>query len=92
MEDEPLPLREQCFLHLVSHVMEYSPQELALLPVHYRRALLRVIAPVHLYHLEQTAVVNGINTDAIWTEIYQLQTGSVDGWNWCPARDMDQHR
>ena len=86
MEDEPLPLREQCFLHLVSHVVEYSPQELALLPVHYRRALLRVIAPVHLYHLEQTAVVNGINTDAIWTEIYQLQTGSVDGWNWCPAR------
>ena len=86
MEDEPLSLREQCFLHLVSHVMEYSPQELALLPVHHRHALLRVIAPVHLYRLEQTAVANGIDTDAIWKEIYQ--TGSrlpVDRRSWCPA-------
>ena len=72
MEDEPLSLREQCFLHLVCHVMEYSPQELALLPAHYRRALLRAIAPVYLFHLEQTAVAKGIDTDDIWTEINQL--------------------
>ena len=69
MEDEPLPLREQCFLHLVSHVMEYSPRELALLPEHHRHTLLRVVAPVHLYRLEQTAVANGIDTDAMWKDI-----------------------
>ena len=69
MEEGPLPLREQCFLHLVCHVMEYSPQEVALLPVHHRRALLRTIAPVHLYCLEQSAIANGIDTDAIWKEI-----------------------
>ena len=68
MEDKTLPLREQCFLHVVCHVMEYSPQELALLPVPHRRALLRTIAPVHLYCLEQTSVASGINTDAIWKD------------------------
>ena len=61
-----MSLREQYFLHLVSHVMEYSPQELALLPVYHWHTLLRMVAPVHHYYLEQTAVANQIDTDAIW--------------------------
>ena len=72
MEDGPLSLRDQCFLHLASCIKEYSPQELSLLPKHSRRALLRILPPAHLYHLEQTAVADGIDTDAIWKEISKL--------------------
>ena len=96
MEDEPLALGEQCFLHLVSHVMEYSPQELALLPVHHRHALLRAIAPVYFYCLEQTAVAKGIDTDAIWTEITELprdsQTGYVANMSDRPIIILDSYK
>ena len=72
MEDGPLSLREQCFLHLVCCIEQYSPHELSLLPLYSRRALLRMLPPAHLFHLEQTAVANGIDTDPMWTKISEL--------------------
>ena len=92
MEDVPLSLREQCFLHLVIHVMEFSSQELALLPEHYRQKLLRTVPPVHLYYLEQTAVADGIDTDAIWNEINQHPEDRNTRFAWTPIRILDSHK
>ena len=92
MEDVPLSLREQCFLHLVIHVMEFSPQELAFLPEHYRQKLLRTVAPVYLYYLEQTAVADGIDTDAIWNEINQHPEDRNTRFAWTPIRILDSHK
>ena len=92
MEDVPLSLREQCFLHLVIHVMEFSPQELALLPEHYRQKLLRTVVPVHLCYLEQTAVADGIDTDAIWNQINQHPQDRNTRFAWTPIRILDSHK
>ena len=92
MEDVPLSLREQSFLHLVIHVMEFSPQELALLPKHQRQILLRTVAPVYLYCLEQTAVADGIDTDAIWNKINQRPEDRNTRFAWNPIRLLDSHK
>ena len=77
-ERGPLSLQEHCFLHIICHLEQYSPSQLALLPLHWRRFLLNCIAPFHLYRLEKTSVADGIDTDAIWAEISGL-TDSVWG-------------
>ena len=63
-----LSLQERCLLYLITHVEDYSPQTLALLPRHLRRALLSSVAPLHLYQLDQTAVASGIDTEALWKD------------------------
>ena len=65
-----LSLQERCLLYLITHVEDYSPQTLALLPKHLRRALLSSVAPLHLYQLDQTAVASGIETKTLWTGMY----------------------
>lgn len=92
MEDVPLSLREQCFLHLVIHVMEFSPQEVALLPKQQRQKLLRTVAPVYLYCLEQTAVADGIDTDAIWNKINQRPEDCNTRFAWNPIRLLDSYK
>ena len=67
--EEVLSLQEHCLLYLITHVEDYSPQTLALLPRHLRRALLSSVAPLHLYQLDQTEVANGIDTEAIWRDV-----------------------
>ena len=61
-------LQERCLLYLITHVEDYSPQTLALLPRHLRRALLSSVAPLHLYQLDRTAVASGIDTEALWKD------------------------
>ena len=65
-------LQERCLLHLITHVEDYSPQTLALLPRHLRRALLSSVAPLHLYQLDQTEVASGIDTEALWKVVFDL--------------------
>jgi len=76
MPTEPLSLQEHCFLHIISHLESYPCHELALLPKHWRHALLRTIAPIHVYQLEKTAVADTIDTEHIWEEMSHL-TDSV---------------
>ena len=70
--EEFTSLQERCLLHLVTHVEDYSPQTLALLPRHLRRALLSSMAPLHLYQLDQTEVASGIDTEALWNVVFDL--------------------
>ena len=67
--EEVLSLQERCLLYLITHVEDYSPQTLALLPRHLRRALLSSVAPLHLYQLDQTEVASGIDTKALWRDV-----------------------
>ena len=67
--EEVLSLQEHCLLYLITHVEDYSPQTLALLPRHLRRALLSSVAPLHLYQLDQTEVASGIDAEAIWRDV-----------------------
>ena len=62
-------LQQHCILYVISHVHEFSPHELALLPRYIRHGLLRQIPTLHLFHLEQTSVAEGINTLQIWREM-----------------------
>ena len=67
--EEILSLQERCLLYLITHVEDYSPQTLALLPRHLRRALLSSVAPLHLIQLDQTEVASGIDTEALWRDV-----------------------
>ena len=73
MDHYVVALQEQCVLYVVSHVHEFPPHELALLPRHIRRGLLSQISPTHLLHLEQTSVAKGIDTEEIWRDISYSQ-------------------
>ena len=84
MATDPLSLQEHCFLHIISHLESYPCHELALLPKHWRQALLRTIAPIHVYQLENTAVADTIETEDIWEEMSHL-TDSV----WASYSIMD---
>ena len=66
-----VPLQQQCILYVVSHIHEFFPHELALLPRHIRCGLLRQIPPILLFHLEQTSVADGVDTVQIWREVSQ---------------------
>ena len=59
-----LSLQERCLLYLITHVEDYSPQTLALLPRHLRRALLSSVPPLHLYQL-----ASGIDTEPLWEDV-----------------------
>ena len=65
-----LSLQERCLLYLITHVEDYSPRTLALLPRHLRRALLSSVAPLHLYRLDHTEVACGIDTEEIWSDVF----------------------
>ena len=59
-------LQDHCLLYLTTHIADLSPEALALLPKHLRLALLKSVATIHLYWLEQTKVAKGIDTEPIW--------------------------
>ncbi len=80
----PLSLQDHCFLHIICHLEQYRPAQLAHLPKHWRRSLLSCIAPAHLLRLEQTAVANGIETNPIWAEMSEL-TDSI----WASYKVLD---
>ena len=64
-----MSLQQHCILYVISHVHEFPPHELALLPRYIRHGLLRQVPTLHLFHLEQTSVAEGINTLQIWREM-----------------------
>ena len=70
MANVVLSLQERCLLYLITHVEDYSPQTLALLPRHLRRALLSSVPPLHLYQLDQTEVASGIDTEPLWDGVW----------------------
>ena len=64
-----VPLQQQCILYVISHVHEFPPHELALLPRYIRCHILRRVSALHLFYLEQTIVAEGIDTLQIWREM-----------------------
>lgn len=64
-----VPLQHQCILYVISHVHEFPPHELALLPRYIRCHILRRVSALHLFNLEQTIVAEGIDTLQIWREM-----------------------
>ena len=59
-------LEDHCLLYLITHITDFSPETVSLLPPHLRQSLLKSVAPIHLYWLEQTKVAEEIDTEPIW--------------------------
>ena len=64
--EQPLGLQRQCFLYLVTHLEQFSPDSLALLPQKIRKELLLTLPAADIFQLETTDVVSGIKMNAIW--------------------------
>lgn len=69
MERSPLSLQDGCFLHLITHIGDFPPHALALLPRHLRSTLLHMAPPVYVIYLEKTAVASQIDMETIWKRI-----------------------
>ena len=69
MESKPLSLQQQCFVHLITNLEEFSPDILALLPLRVRRELFLRLPAADICYLEQTAVADGVDMDAIWGDL-----------------------
>ena len=72
MELPPLSLQDHCLFHLICHLDQYSPAQLALLPRRLRQFLLQIVPPFQLFWLAKTPVGSGINTDGTWEEMSAL--------------------
>ncbi len=74
MDSQPLSLENQCLLHLICHLEEYTPETLASLPLHLRRRLLLNLPAVDICQLEETAVTEGIDMEvSVWKELLEKQ-------------------
>ena len=68
-----LSLSDQCHLYLILHLEEFLPEELALLSVRMREQLLINLPVADICKLEETTVVQGIDTNFIWREVGKRQ-------------------
>ena len=57
-------LQNICYFHLVTDY--YSPEAIALLPVHLREKLLSFLPPVDVLRLEDTPATQGVDMDKLW--------------------------
>lgn len=57
----PLPLQAACFLYVVGHLDQYTPEILSLLPTRLRSQLLFCLPTMDLHKLENTVVADGIS-------------------------------
>ncbi len=74
MGSQPLSLEDQCLLHLICHLEEYTPETLASLPLRLRRRLLLNLPAVDVCQLEDTAVTEGIDMEvSVWKELLGKQ-------------------
>ncbi len=74
MGSQPLSLEDQCLLHLIYHLEEYTPETLASLPLHLRRRLLLNLPAMDICQLEDTAVTEGIDMEvSVWKELLEKQ-------------------
>ena len=65
-------LRECCLVEIVTHLEDYSLQELSLLPSGVRQDLLIHLPAADLYGFEGTPLVEGVNMEAVWYAKCQL--------------------
>lgn len=64
--EQPLGLQQLCFLYLITHLEQFSPGSLALLPQKIRKKLLLTLPAADIFQLENTDVVCGIRMNSIW--------------------------
>ena len=64
--EQPLGLQQLCFLYLITHLEQFSPDTLALLPQKIRKKLLLALPAADIFQLETTGVVSGIRMNSIW--------------------------
>ena len=72
---DPLSLKDQCLLHMICHLEDYSPDALALLPTRHRRTLLQNLPVVDICRLEGTAVTGGIDMSDVWQSVWHDRYG-----------------
>uniref|UniRef100_A0A1X7SIP6 Uncharacterized protein n=1 Tax=Amphimedon queenslandica TaxID=400682 RepID=A0A1X7SIP6_AMPQE len=65
----PSSLQSQCFLFIIGHLREISPNALCLLPKHIRYQLLLHLPAVDVCQLEGTPVTSGITMNEIWERL-----------------------
>ena len=65
-------LKECCLVEIVTHLEDYSIQELSFLPSSVRQDLLVHLPVADLYGFERTAVSEGVNMEAVWYAKCQL--------------------
>ena len=69
---QPLSLQQVSILYVISNLESFPPDMLALLPLKFRRDLLRMLPPADVFQLEQTSVVDGIDMEnEIWKVVYE---------------------
>ena len=68
-----LSLSDQCHLYLILHLEEFLPEELALLSLRMRERLLINLPVADICRLEETTVVQGIDTNFILREVGKRQ-------------------
>ena len=67
---ELLSLQQSCYLCLVGHLHLYSTELLSLLPTSLRRFLFAYLPAIDLQRIEQTSLVEGIDTSTYWEALY----------------------
>ena len=69
---QPLSLQQASILCVISNLESFPPDMLALLPLKFRRDLLRILPPADVFQLEQTTVVDGIDMEnEVWKVVYE---------------------
>ena len=69
---QSLSLQQASILYVISNLERFPPDMLALLPLKFRRDLLRMLPPADVFKLEQTSVVDGIDMEnEIWKVVYE---------------------
>ncbi len=69
-----MSLEDQCLLHLICHLEEYTPETLASLPLHLRRRLLVNLPALDVCQLEDSAIAEGIDLEvSVWKELLGKQ-------------------
>ena len=87
----PLPLQDQCYLDVILHLEEFSVYHLALLPSSFRRRLLLNLPAADVCRLEVTPVVDGIDMEEVWKQLFQERVGDLEDWlsNYCTLHPDD---
>ena len=69
---QPLSLQQASILYVISNLESFPPDTLALLPLKFRRDLLRILPTADVFQLEQTTVVDGIDMEnEVWKVVYE---------------------
>ena len=80
-----LPLQKICLLKLISDLESFSPDSLALLPLHFRHQLMCYLPAVDVCRLEHSNVVSGLDDmNKVWERLCSKQFEETYEWEaWC---------